>query len=192
LGQFRLVIEDQPITETKAQRKPLNLLEVLIAMGGVDVKVERIAEVLWPDAEGDAAVSAFTTTVSRLRKLIGSEAITIKSSRISLDRKRCWVDVAALEHQLDKSAPMDSDPAAMGVLAEQVLALYKGPFLFDEEGEWALPLRDRLRMKLSRFLAQCTMVLNDVGEAERAAGIVARAVSLDPGIERFLQERSIN
>jgi len=43
----------------------------LIAMGGRQVPQTRLADLLWPDAEGDAAYRALITTLQRLRRLIG-------------------------------------------------------------------------------------------------------------------------
>ena len=37
---------------TKVPRKPLELLKVLITLGGESVSVENLSEALWPDSEG--------------------------------------------------------------------------------------------------------------------------------------------
>ena len=55
----------------KSQKRPLSLLKTLIALGGQDVAEARLADALWPDAEGDAAQQALATTLHRLRGLIG-------------------------------------------------------------------------------------------------------------------------
>ena len=182
LGRFQVVIEDQEFVATKGQRKPLALLRVLIALDGKNVKSERIAEILWPDAEGDAAVSAFTTTLSRLRKLIGDEALQVKSGRVSLNEKYCWVDVWALERQLarfDELAVADIPD-----YGEQVLDLYRGPFLDDEEGDWSWRLRDRLRTRISRAIDNCVKSLEAAGESSLAAHLLDKAAEADPEIAR--------
>lgn len=177
LGHFKVEVDDQVITESRAQRKPLILLQAVIALGGTEAKVDRVAEILWPDAEGDAAISAFTTTVSRLRKLIGN-AVVVKGGRVSLDERRCWLDVRALERRLDRAY----DPASTDIMkyAEQLLGQYRGPFLVDEEGEWAWRLRKRLREKFSRRLAQCASALLAAGKREVAARLLEKAAAADP------------
>ena len=180
LGQFRVMTDDQTISETKVQRKPLALLQVVIALGGTEVKVDRVAEILWTDAEGDAAISAFTTTVSRLRKLIGEEAIVVKGGRVSLDERRCWLDVRALERELGWADKVDTEGAAVREYAERLLGIYRGPFLSDEEGEWAWHLRKRLREKFSRRLAQCASALLAAGKREDAARLLEKATEADP------------
>ncbi len=52
----------------KAQRKPLALLQALVAFGGQRVREDRLSEALWPDADGDAAHQALSTTLHRLRR----------------------------------------------------------------------------------------------------------------------------
>ena len=75
LGRFEILIEDKPIDATRLQKKPLILLKALIALGGEGVGEETLSELLWPDAEGDAAYTSFRTTLFRLRRSLGSDAI---------------------------------------------------------------------------------------------------------------------
>jgi DNA-binding SARP family transcriptional activator len=186
LGQSRVEIDGQAlIADTKAQRKPLGLLEVLIALGGTDVKEERITEILWPDADGDAAHSAFTTTLSRLRKLIGEETVKVKNSRVSLDERRCWVDIREFEYLLDRADKAAADSAAVRTIAEKLMALYRGPFLSDEEQEWPKRVRNRLRAKFSRFLAQGSRTLSAAGDMAHALPLFEQALESDPGAEDF-------
>jgi DNA-binding SARP family transcriptional activator len=160
LGQFKMILDNRPIAETKAQYKPFKLLRALIALGGKDVKEERISEILWPDADGDAAHSAFTTTLSRLRKLIGDETITVKSGRVSLDRLRCWVDAWSFEDRIDQLQKVGADPENLRALADKLVTLYRGHFMSDEEGVWAEKLRQRLQSMYFRFISHYGRVLN--------------------------------
>jgi DNA-binding SARP family transcriptional activator len=185
LGRFYLARDGESnLVETRAQRKLLNLLEVLVALGGSEVQVERITEILWPDAEGEAAVSAFTTTVSRLRKLIGHDTLIIRRGRVSLDPRRCWVDVAALERLLDRGAEV-RDSAGLHRLADQIQDLYRGPFLGDEEGNWPRPLRERLQTRLCRFLRHCAASAGDHGWVMNLA---ARLSANDPGLDAHCRD----
>lgn len=154
LGSFKLVINGQLHSlESKAQYKPLRLLKVLVAMGGADVKEERISEILWPDAEGDAAHSAFTTTLSRLRKLIGDQAVTVKYGRLSLHKLYCWVDTWSFEDQLAQWQKIGSDPVRLRALAGRIVTLYRGPFMNDEDGAWVERVRERLQSRYFRFIS---------------------------------------
>ncbi|MCH9046885.1 MAG: winged helix-turn-helix domain-containing protein [SAR324 cluster bacterium] len=86
LGRFRVEIAGAPLRSgSKPQRKPLELLKVLVALGGESVAAEQIAESLWPDAEADHAYSALTTTLSRLRKRIGHGSLRLQDGRPTLE-----------------------------------------------------------------------------------------------------------
>ncbi len=188
LGQFKLVIDDEPFdVQTKAQNKPLSLLEVLIGLGGTSVKRERIADVLWPDSEADAALFTFTTTLARLRKIIGENAISVKNGRVSLNERVCWVDVRALERHFDEADNADLERVAGGDLVNKIMALYRGPFLHDEEGQWAKRVRNQLRSKFSRLVAHYCRSLHEAGHAERAVGVLRRALEIDPDCEEYFQ-----
>ena len=113
---------------------PLRLLELLLAWGG-DAPQERVADILWPDAEGDAGRRAFDTTLHRLRRIVGDpRALPLVDGRLTLDRQRCWADVWEVEAVLRRlSALLDAAqaPAAGEVdhLGDRLCALYQGPFL---------------------------------------------------------------
>jgi hypothetical protein len=54
LGQFQVFREDTPIRFAgKAQKRPLEVLRVLIALGGRAVPETRVTDLVWPDADGD-------------------------------------------------------------------------------------------------------------------------------------------
>ena len=76
LGRSRVEIGGQPLQfARKSQRKPLELLELLVALGGASISVERMADALWPASDGDLARGTFDTTLHRLRNLIGHQAL---------------------------------------------------------------------------------------------------------------------
>lgn len=105
LGRFLIEIEGSPIRfAAKAQRKPLELLKALVALGGETVPVEQLTESLWPEAEGDKAQGSFASTLHRLRGLIGSAALRHGDARLTLDPGCCWVDVGAFSCLLQQAS----------------------------------------------------------------------------------------
>ena len=99
LGRFDILREDESLRFTgKVQRKPLELLKIIISFGGKSVSVDRITDILWPDTEGDMAHQSFETTVHRLRRLLGNDmAIGLQGGQLTLDARYCWVDTWAFE-----------------------------------------------------------------------------------------------
>src|SRR5207244_3824637 len=117
-----------------------------------------VPDALWPEAEGDAARLALTSTIHRLRRLLGhEEAIVRKDDALSLDGRHCWVDVWALERLLDRAEGAaarragDAGARAEAIGAtERAVELYQGSFLGGEaDTPWATPLADRLRVTQS-------------------------------------------
>jgi hypothetical protein len=105
LGRFGLLADDRPVEfGRKVQRRPLSLLKVLVALGGRGISEARIAEFLWPDADGDLAHQSFTAALGRLRKLLKKEeAVALKDGQLSLSNRHCWVDVWAFERFLGQA-----------------------------------------------------------------------------------------
>ena len=100
LGEFIVEIDGRRIYDRdwKGQRTRM-LLVALICEGGQKVPASRLADMLWPDAEGDKALQNLKVALHRLRRLgcrEGDEPVNwvhVKQGRVSLVRGLCWVDV---------------------------------------------------------------------------------------------------
>lgn len=181
LGEFRVVKDEETIGVTgKSQRKPLELLKVLVALGGREVKVERISEDLWPDVDGDKAYSSFTTTMLRLRTIVGDAAIVSKGKSVTLDLRHCWVDVWAFEHLLVSIE--QSNPAAPDFWQkmEKMLPLYQGHFIEGEDSLSSVSLfRDRLWSKFLSKIHKIGLKLERAGEYEKAIALYQKGLDAD-------------
>ena len=138
LGRFDIHIRGTPLRfARRAPQRPLQLLGVLTSHGGRPVSVGTIADLLWPDAEGFDAERAFTTTLHRLRRLLGiADSVHLVASQVWLAPEICGVDAWRLERALRSAANPDE--------LVEALELYEGPFLGDDPSPWALAARARL------------------------------------------------
>lgn len=146
LGRFSVSIDGSPLVfHGRAQRRPMDLLKVVIAYGGRDIGLGAIIEALWPDAEGDAGRKSFDVALLRLRRLLGrDDALLLGEGKVSLNDKVCWVDVWSLERLLGSLPDCDRPEAALRC-SQRLLARYRGPFLNLEETQpWMLRLRERV------------------------------------------------
>jgi LuxR family transcriptional regulator, maltose regulon positive regulatory protein len=188
LGGFELKLDGVPMRSArKVQKKPLELLKVLVTRGGHEASMAAIAEMLWPEAEGDAAFDALEVTLRRLRKLLGrEEAIRLHEGRLTLNEGLCWVDAWAFEHAhlradgvLTDHEPKVTD-AILESLAQRLLSLYPGHFLAgDDESPWLLACRQRLASRIFRDLSAIGQLWEDRGAPEKAELIYRRGVELD-------------
>ena len=144
LGRFEVLINGAPLRfKGRAPLRALELLTALVSAGDGGVHAGRLADQLWPDADGFDAYRAFTTTLHRLRRLLGCiEAVTLSAGRLSLNTRICTVDAWEFERALRGAA--DSDAVA------SVLDSCGGPLLGDDPSPWAIAARERLEQLVVR------------------------------------------
>ncbi len=183
LGGFELQLNGETVRfEGKLQKKPLALLKALIALGGRQVKEEHLMDLLWPEAEGDQAMSAFTSAVLRLRRLVGNDkTLEVKEGKLTLNPRYCWVDLGAFETMANKAEALLREAGDKGKgngevtgaieSALQAVGVYRGPFLPDEDRSWTLPARERLARRLRRLALEVGGYLERQNRWETAAGV---------------------
>lgn len=181
LGRFEVLRDGQPLEfSRKAPKKTLALLKAIIAFGSRNVREQLLLDTFWSDEEGDVAARSLTAALHRLRSLLGdNDVIQQLGGKLSLDASRVWVDNWAFEKLVGDSSPCD---------AGELLGLYRGAFLTEDEGEpWSVTLRERLRGKFIHALAEVAKRLELEGQSERAVDCYLRGLDADPAIEEFYQ-----
>lgn len=187
LGQFRLSIGGRPIEfRRKVQRRPLELLKALIALGNPAVGAERLMDALWSETEGDQAHRCLATTLYRLRELLGlKEAILCAGGQLALDPRYCWIDVWVLDRQLAaiEAASQVSSPdiEALSRRHHETARLYHGHFLdADQSYPWTEPLREQLSARYLRVLRGWGQRLQQLGRHEEAAAAYHKGLEVNP------------
>lgn len=189
LGRFALVKDGQPVKfEGKAQKKTLELLKALVALGGREVSEQRLCDTLWPDAEADDARRNLKITLHRLRKIVGHDVLILQDSKLQLDINRCWVDVWVFERLVSRLMAKDNmlPPAEYERVSDQALALYHGPFLVASDA-FAMVTRERLRGRLIRVIATTAGRLQHGGAHDKAIAWYERGIDVEPLAESFYQ-----
>jgi DNA-binding SARP family transcriptional activator len=188
-GRFELLLGCEPVEISgKGPGRPMELLKVLIALGGHNVRADQLGDALWPHVDADYAHKSFTATLHRLRRLFGDEdALLLRDGRLSLDPGMVWVDVWALERVIadfeeSLRGPGGGMPArAPYGLANEALALYRGPFLPDESEQPSyLAYREQSRARLLRCLTRVARTWEEAGQPEAAADSYLRFIDADP------------
>jgi DNA-binding SARP family transcriptional activator len=198
LGRFVVMKNDQPVEFTgKAQRKPIELLKALIALGGRGVPAERLVDALWPATEETGGQKALEITVHRLRKLLGANgALRVSDRCVTLDPASVWADAWSLDRMLARTVPATDLgwPAidAVEAVAAQSLRLFRGGFLADDgDAPWQLPLRHRLSGRFQRLVLHLGERWECAGEWSRAAVLYQRATEIEPLLEIFYRRRMV-
>jgi LuxR family transcriptional regulator, maltose regulon positive regulatory protein len=178
LGRFRLLTENSPITIPPRLRKPQELLQALIAFGGIEVTAGMLIDALWPDSEGDAAYHALESALYRLRQLLGArDAVRMEGGKVSLDRDQLWVDMWEFEKELQR--PHDLEVNGMERIGRLRL-LYQGHFLQHETDKpWVLKARQELRDRLLRAVRDAARECEHARRWEDAANLYRSGIELD-------------
>ena len=158
------------------------LLKAIIALGGSRVSTERLAYMLWPDADGDNAMNAFKVTLSRLRTILAGGnkklrgILVVKQKRISLSSTFCRVDALAFSDSVLKAC----DPVLQADAMEAALGLYGGNFLESSSDYWIISAREELLGKfVCGSLQLCDIFWADK-DVKRIIPLLTRAMKFDP------------
>jgi DNA-binding SARP family transcriptional activator len=170
----------------------MELLKVLVALGGQNVRSDQLADALWPRVDADYAHKSFTTTLHRLRRIFDDdEALTLRDTRLSLEPKLVWVDTWALDQLLSELDSALREPRAraepvLRALTDEALALYRGPYLPDESEQPSyIACREQIRGKLLRCLTRVARWWEDNGMPEAAIDCYQRCIDADGLCEAF-------
>lgn len=191
LGRFTIVRGGKVLEFTrKAPKKPLQLIKILIALGGRDVNEEQLIDALWPDKDGDTGHRTFVTTLQRARALIGDDSLCVSEGRISLSHRHCWVDTWAFDYMLERARAATSNGRSEEWLRLSELAfdLYQGHFLAGEpSAPWSGSLRNRLRTRFVRLVSDLGLYREQRGAWGRALECYQQGMHIDDLAEGFYQ-----
>lgn len=187
LGQFQLSVGGRSVQfRYRVQRRVLELLKALIALGHPSVGATRIMDALWNESEGDQASRCLATTIYRLRELLqAKDAVLYAGGQLILNPSYCRVDVWELERQLAaiESANQSSFPDIEELFRRhhEIAQLYRGDFLeADRCYSWTEPMRERLRARYMRVLRTWGRCLQQCGRHEEASLIYRKGLEVDP------------
>ena len=171
--------------EGKAQRKPIELIKVLVALGRNDVPADKLIDILaraigwrWPKSVGYYRSSrAQAARFRRSGESNGSPRIVEPAN--GLGGRLGFGAQARSAHPAANTAKPDI--ALLEAAAPQVLNLYRGHFLTGETEEpWQIPVRNRLAGRFQRFVLRLGERWETNEAWVRAADLYQRAIELDP------------
>lgn len=190
LDRFTVVLANENTLSFngKAQRRPLELLKVLIAHGGLEVGVQLLIDALWAESDGDAGYIALHTTLHRLRKLLGcKQAVVLNGGRLSLDARFVWLDIWAFERLAGRLdiALIEAQDSDISRHTRQLCHLYREPFLKEHLTPWAEARRERLHNHFTRALRTTGDYWEQRGQWPQAVELYQRGLELDRSSEEF-------
>lgn len=150
--------------ESFGGRLPQMLIATLTIAAGRIVSTDHLVEVLWADDAPISAVNTLQSYVSRLRRLLGNDAIQLADHGYLLCASVDRVDALRFEHLIRTSAAEECPPRESRALAHEALALWRGtPFgeLADIDPFRLEAVRlDELRMVAMETLLEAELALD--------------------------------
>jgi DNA-binding SARP family transcriptional activator len=198
LGGFEISKDGKKLEfPTKTPHKLLALLKALIACGARGTSEEQLADLLWPDSDGDTALKSLEISLYRLRKLLGDpKVIGLREGRVKLATDCCRVDAHAFEELLDQSegllpSTQQPLPCATGRtpeglrLLERAVKLYRGAFLDGSTNPWTIQYRERLRYRFLQAVIRLGAFYEGTNHFNDAIQWYGQGIEVDAGAEPF-------
>ena len=189
LGRQEIRREEKSIAASLAKTpvKIMELLTVLICAGRRGLTREAIADMLWPETDGDRAQQNMNTTLHRLRKMLKREETVISATpRLFLSSKCCWVDAWSFEEAFDLGAA-SSAPAEKEQLLRKAFSLYTGPFSAYAATIPSRSYAERLKSKFVRTGLELGWLLGERGQLDEALEVYQRGLDVEQTSETLYQ-----
>ncbi len=164
---------------------PRFVLGVLAVSVGRTVPIDRLVDLLWGDAPPVCARGTLQSYVSRLRSLLGRDAIRLVDHGYVFEADLDELDALRFEARV-RTAVACEDPLAARAACHEALSMWRGvPFgdLSDRD-----PFRlEAIRLNELRLVAMETQVDADIrlGHSDLVAGTLEAAVEENPYRERL-------
>jgi len=143
LGEGRVVCGDRPISPAEWQAAMAKELFFYILLHG-PVERDALGLVFWPDLPPEKVTSNFHSTLYRVRRAVGGDAVVIEDGRYTIGVEY-WLDVDEFESLIERARLLPPHDYQAQELWERAAGLYGGELLPEVDRSWCVARRERLR-----------------------------------------------
>jgi ATP/maltotriose-dependent transcriptional regulator MalT len=141
-GKLRVIVNDRELSSQDWKgNRAFNLLKALLYLGGKDVPVGEIVNLIWSEHDGNKAFKSFEFTLRKLRSILTpaesrEPVLILKNKKLSLNPNITWVDMWEFE-RLCETLREDSpaNPSRQECI-ERLRKIYEGAFMEGEREFW--------------------------------------------------------
>lgn len=188
MGGFGATIAGEPISDRWRLRKARTLVKLLALAPGHRMHRDAVLELLWPDADPDAAGNNLNQAVHAARQVLGPTRIGLLDDILAL----CPDDALSVDVEVFEAAAAEARASGDVDALRHALSLWTGSVLPEDEYEpWSAAARDRTSGIRDALTAQLADRLVHQGEPEAALALLEPAVAerpLDEPLHRALIE----
>ena len=132
---------------------------------------------------------AFTTTLKRLRSLIGIEdAVLLKDGRLALNARYAWVDVWKFNQAVDGAKPFPGKTDFPVKALEDAIEIYGGGFQIEpDENPWVVLFYEGVRERYISAVASLGSHWEKSGDAGKAIGCYRKGIAVESLSEELYQ-----
>lgn len=201
LGQFAVLRDGKtPFTDRQwGGSKPKLFFKALLVHGLREIPKDMIVDHLWPESSPRAANQNFKVTLHRLRKILepefsqdkNSSLIQLKDNLLSLDKRRCRVDVEEFLICCKELKRHDANEEVdrIAILGHRIMELYQGDFLPEEPyAPWIEMKRWALRDSYMQSILQISRHYFEQGLFQAAGDCCRAAIQIDPLQESIIRQ----
>ncbi len=171
-------------------KKLASFLEYLILNHGKDISAEELINTFWPDESSSDPGSALKYTMHKTRSLLGQMFPHIENLLVTHRGHYTWNPDVKLEldTELFEKGCMEAKRYNSGMTSRElmnILELYSGDILTNNDAEWLLPLRIYYR---TLYIDACKAVLEMLSAEDRWMDIIRicdYAYAKEPMVEEF-------
>jgi LuxR family maltose regulon positive regulatory protein len=140
---------------------------------------DAIGVVFWPDSSAKKMRNSFHTTLHRMRRAVGAQAVIVEEGLYRLGDVGYWFDVEEFESLVARARLLPPSDWQAEDLWRRALALYRGDFLPEVERTWCVPRREALREMYIEALVGMGRCHEARREFEDAVDWYRRALEMD-------------
>lgn len=176
--------QDQVINKS---RKGMALIAYLILNGGTPVPNQRLLTALWPEESSSNPLNSLKTLISRVRSMLNQVSEGFGNCIVADRGAYRWellpdmtVDVYEIENIFDQLAVHKADSAKCHELCKQLMHLYKGDLLQqNDQNEWALTRATALHNRYMAAIYSYVDLLRQEENYEEVINVCRAALDVD-------------
>ena len=153
LGQFSIAFDDEPIE--LPSRPAQALFAYLILNAGTAIRREKLAGLLWPDANESNARSNLRHALWRIRKALGGDYLVADDLTITFNAESAYqLDVAVLDYNTRSNPSTEALMACVSVYGGEFLPGFYEDWIALERERWQATFERKIEQLLDRLIAE--------------------------------------
>jgi two-component SAPR family response regulator len=178
LGEERVVRDGNTIPSSEWQAAMAKELFFYVLLYG-PLERDTIGTVFWPDVSTKKMTDSFHTTLYRIRRAVGANAVVVEGKQYRVGDIDYWFDAEEFEALVERARLLPPHDWQAENLWRRAVALYRGDFLAEVERIWCVPKREELREMYVEALVGIGRCHAARKEFEGAIGWYRHALEMD-------------